>query len=446
MATQKTTFPETKLRIVGPDGENPPSADSHSVLAMDIVRSQQIHLAKLQNKLSARQIRIMRVALEEMAARLAYLQFNDQDKWNQARMQRTMILLSRGIIQMVGTQESALTAGLKQVSRQSQKDAAMYLATLDRHFHGSVRPLNFDSLAWWEETHENIGRVRIRQYTNSWLRYGATVTKKIEDTLAKTTLSGEPWYTARAKVTEATYGAVQGNRYWVDRIVRTESSAVWNGAQLAALKSEDEEDDPMQKKLVAHFDDITGRDSVLLHGQTRPVDKPFWDAYNRITYMAPPNRPHDREVIVGWRTSYGEDFDDYDKETATGYSEEEHGPTKRDLDQTGQAEDPTGPLRVARPRRSIKVDSAEPTRAERRDQLQDLRFKRDYVTQQLTDARADTARLKAQAAQQGGRASEMLLEEYRTKAGLAVALTKQLEEYRNWIDMLQAGTMLRAAT
>lgn len=445
MGTKRELFPETSLDIVAPDGGRLPPHDKSMVLALDLVRAQQIHLARLQNKLSARQHRIVRVALDEMAARLAHLAATGRDKWNQARMMHTMLMLARALVQLVDDQKSALTADLAIVARQSQLDAAKFLATLDRHFTGSIRPLHFDSLAWWDETHKNIGRVRIRNYTNSWLRYGSAVTRKIEDALSATAIMGEPWYAARDKVMDATRDALNGNRYWVDRILRTESSAHWNGIQLAALQSEDDPDDPMLKKLVTHFDDVTGRDSVLLHGQTRPVGKPFYDSVNRITYQAPPNRPHDREVLVGWRHSYGEDFEDFDKETATGYDEEEHGKTPRDLDQEGQAEDPTGWMRPARVRSSYKRYPTEPTPTERKSQLETLRWKRDYIAQQLGDARAQTAHLKRQAEQQGGEMAPILREQYQTQAELAVSLTRQHEEHRQWIDMLSAGTHLPPA-
>lgn len=427
------------VEIVGPSGKDLPPSDPHEILALDLVQSQRIHLARLQNRLGARQARIVRSALEAMAARLVAARIGDRDPWNQARMFHTMLMLARGLTQMVGTQKSQMTADLSLVARQSQKDAARYLATLDRHFHGVARPLNFDSLAWWEQTHKNIGRVRIQHYTRSWLRYGATITGKVKDAMAENVLLGEPWWMAREKVTAATYSIVHGNQSWVDRILVTESSAAWNGTQLAALQSEDEDDDPMLKKLVAHFDIVTGRDSVLLHGQTRPVDKPFWDAHHRKSYMAPPNRPRDREIIIGWRHSYGEDFDDYDKETATDYDKDVHGETKRDLDQTGQAEDPTGWLRPTRPKKRSIVYETEPTSTERRDQLKSLRLRRDMVVAQLAATRASVAHLKRQAQQQGGEVGKVLAEQYRTKAELAETLSKQAEEYRGWIDLVGAG-------
>jgi hypothetical protein len=59
------------------------------------------------------------------------------------------------------------------------------------------------------------------------------------------------------------------------------------------------------KKLVAIFDKVTGLDSRLLHGQTRLVTELFEDVVSRKKFDAPPNRPHDREIVVGWRQRWG---------------------------------------------------------------------------------------------------------------------------------------------
>ena len=95
-------------------------------------------------------------------------------------------------------------------------------------------------------------------------------------------------------------------REWeIRRLVQTEVSAAYNTVQLDALLEEDTPASPMLKRLVATFDRKTGRDSVMLHGQVRPAREPFYDASRGRSYMAPPNRPHDREIVVGWRKGYG---------------------------------------------------------------------------------------------------------------------------------------------
>jgi hypothetical protein len=101
----------------------------------------------------------------------------------------------------------------------------------------------------------------------------------------------------------------------VDRIVRTETATIYNATTMAALHAENEPDDPMLKKLVATFDAATGQDSRLLHGQTRRLSEPFVDVTTGREYMAPPNRPNDREIVVGWRKSWGDDRE-FDQETS----------------------------------------------------------------------------------------------------------------------------------
>ena len=79
------------------------------------------------------------------------------------------------------------------------------------------------------------------------------------------------------------------------------ASAVYNLAQLETLIAQDVPGDRMLKRLVATFDRVTGRDSVMLHGQRRPVREPFYDGQRGRYFMAPPNRPNDREIVVGER-------------------------------------------------------------------------------------------------------------------------------------------------
>ena len=103
----------------------------------------------------------------------------------------------------------------------------------------------------------------------------------------------------------------------VQRIVRTEQSFIRGATTQAALEAEDYEDDPMLKKLVGVRDDRTGIDSILIDGQTVPVNDPFVDFYHGKEFMHPPNRPNDRAQVVGWRKSYDRFMPDYDRETRT---------------------------------------------------------------------------------------------------------------------------------
>ena len=281
---------------------------------MDMHRAR---IARAQASLALRQRRIVRRALRDLNRRLRRARAGT---WTEAEANATRVLLGQAMRNMTGVLEMDLDAGLREVTKMSAKSAARFLSTLDRKYLGAVRPLRFDTLEWWERTHEGIGQVRLRTYRRSYQRYGAEAVAKIEDAIASRILVGESWDKAREEVWDATREVV-GNRQWmVDRIVRTETAAAYNGMTVAALIEENTADEPMLKKLVATFDSVTGMDSHFVHGQTRPLDKPFMDDKAR-EYMAPPNRPHDREIVVGWRKSWGGEgsanMRDFDEATAT---------------------------------------------------------------------------------------------------------------------------------
>lgn len=105
--------------------------------------------------------------------------------------------------------------------------------------------------------------------------------------------------------------------YTADGIYTSNCATIYSSTTMAALLEEDDDpDDPMLKKLVATWDKVTGLDSKLLHGQTRRVHELFTDVVRGREFDAPPNRPHDRELIVGWRKSWGDDAA-FDRDTMT---------------------------------------------------------------------------------------------------------------------------------
>lgn len=63
------------------------------------------------------------------------------------------------------------------------------------------------------------------------------------------------------------------------------------------MQQAEEELGPMVRILCAIFDDRTSWDSYQVHGMVRRMDEPFEDGMGRL-YMAPPNRPNDRECVV----------------------------------------------------------------------------------------------------------------------------------------------------
>jgi hypothetical protein len=268
----------------------------------EMLEAQKAAIGKLQSRLGVRQRRIIGNALLSMARELKQLH---PGSWTFAQRALVMRLLSRGFVDLVGKQTGHVTSNVLTVAKQSARLTAFWLRTLDKKHLGQAKPLRFDTLDWWTRKSTEVNRARVRMYSESFRRYGASTVNQIENEIAKVVLLGEPWEKARAKVWAATRKVVGDNQWMVDRIIRTEVSAVHNATAVEALREEDTDpSDPIFKVLIATFDQVTGKDSIAVHGQRRRIDEYFQDDRGR-RYMAPPNRPHDREIVAGWRSSYG---------------------------------------------------------------------------------------------------------------------------------------------
>lgn len=268
----------------------------------DLLEVHRRWLAGLVGGLTRRQMKIVREAVRELTKELEALPW---ESWGAVQRRATLVMVSRAVSSMTEAQSKQLLDEIPKVVKGGQRHTARLLRSMDKKFTGSVTPIRFDTLEWWEDKSKEVGEVRLRQFHRSFTRYGASSVKAIEDRLARTVMLGRPWWEARDEVASVVRNEIRDRDWMVDRILRTESSAAYNGTALAALQDEDSGDDPMYKRLVATFDSVTGKDSVLLSGQIKPVNKPFYDHYFGKEYMAPPNRPNDREIVVGWRESYG---------------------------------------------------------------------------------------------------------------------------------------------
>jgi len=281
-------------------------------LAADLAIAQRARYDKLWATLERRERKLVDEALAEIEQNLKRAR---PGSWSAASSASTLVQLAQAVRGLSSAQLTLLRRALPGVAKKAQADAAAWLRELDASFLGAARPLRFDSLEWLRGYSRPLLRSRLRVYEQSFARYGAKTVSAIEDAIAKNMIIGTPWAEAREEVYDLVREQVGGKQWMVDRIVRTEVSAVHNATTMAALLEEDAADDPMLKKLVATFDPVTGQDSRLLHGQTRRLDELFTDVTTGRKFDAPPNRPNDREIVVGWRRSWGDDRG-FDRDTA----------------------------------------------------------------------------------------------------------------------------------
>ena len=284
-------------------------------LAADLAIAQHDRFEGVWKTLSARE----RALAEKMIAKVERtLATARRGSWTSAMAASTLVQLAQGVRELSTEQLALLRRALPKIAAQAQAGTASWLRELDKHYLGTARPLRWDSLEWLRGYSNPLMRSRLRIYKDSFARYGASAVSDIEDAVAATVLEGTPWTEAREQVMSIVRDKVEGRQWMVDRIVRTEASTVANATTMAALLEEDDDpEDPMLKKLVATFDAVTANDSRMLHGQTRRLKELFTDVAGGRKFAHPPNRPNDRETVVGWRESWGDDRE-FDYETRTG--------------------------------------------------------------------------------------------------------------------------------
>lgn len=156
-------------------------------------------------------------------------------------------------------------------------------------FQGSVRRVAPVELAG-----ELLGPGLLEYYDVSRSTYGMDAIRKMRQSLAASSLSGETVWVATQKLSQK----LDMPEWRAERIVRTEQSFAMHARQMDDLQTAYGPGAPgWKKQLVAVHDDRTGDDSIFVDGQTRALGKPFEDNEGR-SYQHPPNRPNDREIVV----------------------------------------------------------------------------------------------------------------------------------------------------
>jgi len=162
------------------------------------------------------------------------------------------------------------------------------IAVWEEEFRGTVR-----GTARVEAAGDLLADGLLEYYQVSRETYGMEAIQRMRASMARGTLSGE----TTAQLTERLARDIDLPAWRAERIVRTEGSFAAGFRQLHDAADAFEGDDDWRKQLIATFDPRTGDDSYYVHEQTRRLDEPFEDDAGR-SYMHPPNRPNDREVMV----------------------------------------------------------------------------------------------------------------------------------------------------
>lgn len=208
--------------------------------------------------------------------------------------------------------EGAITALNKSLAGESKKSA--YKAALlgvrgltdqikvfDEKFSGAVTPINLNA----ELIAHDTSNLLATKYNTNLDQYGNGLFQQISNGLFSA-VTGE---TTMDEVIGRISGFFNGEEWKLHRIVRTELHNVVNIGKQNGMEELMDDIPDLMKTLMHPMDIRTGADSKKAANEklVANVDEPFqyiWDGKIR-TFMAPPDRPNDRSIMVPYRKEWG---------------------------------------------------------------------------------------------------------------------------------------------
>lgn len=291
-----------------------PGSRGKSADPAEVLQRSRLRAIKMSGEVGVdRTKKVLRAAaadLERRIARTAGLAGGD-DSFTATRMH---ILLGqvKTVTREVGRGVGNVVVDLGQrAAEREAEDLLRYMRDAEKRFVGIAKPLAIDEAAMVDAaTSETSGSVLRRlmgdpadpRSVGVLERYGENVVGRFEEQIQTRFVAQTPWSEFRDSLVEESPFLQGAPASWAERIARTEVMAAHNSAGLAVIETADEELGDMVKVLAATFDDRTGADSFAVHGQIRRPSEAFMSWFG--SYMAPPNRPNDREVVVPHRIAW----------------------------------------------------------------------------------------------------------------------------------------------
>jgi len=218
--------------------------------------------------------------------------------------------------QKLGGVLAQIEAGIAQMNQQlteGMSSAGMTLSELgieqlvqeikrfERIFSGAVVPINVNVVQVASDTSNFL----FNKYEASISAYSEQMRSLFAQNLSLAAVEEIPMGEVVARVGKF----FLGEEWRLTRIVRTELMGVYSYGKLAGMREVQQKDLPdLMKTLYIPLDARTGDDSKVLSKNIPvvPVDEPFveYSLGHKATYMAPPNRPNDRSILIPYRESW----------------------------------------------------------------------------------------------------------------------------------------------
>lgn len=254
------------------------------------------------------------ITLEEKEARRVLARYKEvrrelQDRlftlqegtFSAQKAQGTLFQIDQAIDAMGRYLKSDMATSGREVSFLGAEDLLTEIRKWDKKFAGAITPINLDT----QLVASNTSELLFNKYDTSIDAYSESLRATMSREIANGVIAELDAGTMISRIGKFFLG-----EHWkVERLVRTELHGIYNGGKIEGMKSLAADEIPTLKKTLWHkMDSRTGKDSIRLN-QNNPivdVDKEFVEnsTGKTLRYMAPPNRPNDRAILIpyipGW--------------------------------------------------------------------------------------------------------------------------------------------------
>lgn len=263
------------------------------------------HIEKISSFSDAESERIIKSykrVRQDLRDRLDVLNTANKDKSFTAQKTRAALLqVDLAIKTMSDKIEEDLDSSSMDAGIMGVQNLITELEKFNKRFTGAVMPINLNAVAVATETSNFLFNRR----QASLQAYNAAIRSNIANQITESVIANDDLSQVISNIGKF----FQGEEWRIQRLVRTELHNVYNQGKINGMKDLVAGDIPDLKKTLFHpMDRRTGKDSIRLN-KNNPIvdiDEPFVESSTgkKLTYMAPPNRPNDRAILIPYREEW----------------------------------------------------------------------------------------------------------------------------------------------
>jgi hypothetical protein len=271
--------------------------------ALGIVERHIQQVLKLEDSETKKLLRRYKEARRELQDRLMFL---PEGSFTAQRVRGVLMQVEAGMSAM----NQALKEGIKEVAPdvalKGVEDLISETKAFEKEFRGAVIPINLNAQLVAEDTANFL----LNQKEASIDAYSGALRSQIVSDITMASLMQESAGMTVGRMVKSVGEFFIGEEWKLWRIGRTELHNIYNVGKIKGMETMQAGVLPdIQKALMHPMDNRTGNDSKALAVENPivDIDQPFvffWKGDKRV-FMAPPDRPNDRAILIPYRKSWG---------------------------------------------------------------------------------------------------------------------------------------------